>query len=184
MKIKHYICPKACGKTTFAENLQKEDPSLLLIQRGYTITNVHQLFDMFRGRNDSYNTYTGIIIDEFLPITNLKDYSKSYLLEFFKYLGVEEAILISTPDRLYNFIEDYKELSSKFLNIKDGIEIVETDFGNKKSKEEQEYYYNSLGENKYKTDILGAFLTLNKETVNDFTNKKYSYVRLRNLRFE
>lgn len=170
MKIKHYICPRACGKTTFAENLQKEDPSLLLIQRAYTITSLKQLFDMFRGRVDSHSTYTGVIVDEFLSMASLRDYGRDEFICFLKWLGVKELILISTPDRLYDSVDDIdiEIMYKKFLlpSVESNLEIVETDFSNSKSEKELRDYKRLMPEEQYKTQILGEFLNKKHEVTN------------------
>lgn len=164
MKITHYIAPRDCGKTTFAESLQKQDPSLLLIQRSYTITDMLQLFKSFRGKYDHHNCYTGIIIDEFIPFTQSRGYSKGRFLQELKIMGIEEVVLISTPDKFYNprKIEDFKEMVEKFLidilECENKINIIKTNFNKPSMPKWEEEMRIQLGEEKFLTDIKGEFL--------------------------
>ena len=124
MKVKHYICPRACGKTTLANNLQKKDSSLLLIQCEGLSVSIDSLIAKFRGQEDARDCYTGIIIDEFIPITKHRDYHLSQFQFLLDYLGIEEVILISTPDKLYNSSEfDRLEMQNRLLLSSKNIEV-------------------------------------------------------------
>ena len=160
MNIIHYICPRACGKTTFAEKLQKEDPSLLLIERGHDLTDLDWLEKTFRGALDRRDTYTGVIIDEFLSMTNLHNYYRDRMLFLFREMGIDELTLISTPDRLYDRYEpkDWNMMVDKFLAEESCTKIIKTDFGKRMSQKEKEGYKNMLGEERYKTEMLGEYL--------------------------
>jgi len=185
MKIKHYICPRNCGKTTFAENLQMGDPENTL------------LFKMDRGfwkwgQDMRGERWKRIIMDEYiLRYNNLGETDKDRFVDWLNtdvinclYKHDEgELILISTPDKLYSeesimlasliynygyqkdyeildmkkIMNNYQEINNKCLNLAI-VEIIKTDFGNKKDKEILKRYKEMFSEEQYKTDILGEFL--------------------------
>lgn len=155
-KVKHYICPRACGKTTFANKLQKEDPSLLLIQGEGSSMSIDSLLTRFRGQKDSHDCYTGIIVDEFLPMTRHHNYSRSKFLFFLEYLGIDEVILISTPDKLYNSSEfDELEMKDRFLLSSNNIEVevIKTNFNNSRDIASRDLFNHEF----FETQILGNY---------------------------
>lgn len=163
MNITHYVCPRKCGKTTFARELQIKDPSLLLIERDCSITDMEKLFESFRGKVDRYNFYTGIIIDEFIPFTKSRGYSKGRLLSELKIMGIEEVFLISTPDKIYDVEnnKDREEMIQKFLidipECENKINIIKTNFGIELDQNKKEEIRELLGEERFLTEY-GEFL--------------------------
>jgi hypothetical protein len=174
MKITHYICPRACGKTTFAEKLQKEDPSLLLIKRDISLTDWDLLLEKFRGRDDFRDCYTGVIIDEFLTLTNLRSYDRDKVISMFNKMGMKEMILISTPVKLYDKYSetDQKEMNSKFLlsSTRDKIAVIKTNFGRNWPEEQKQAYKDILGVEQYKTEVLGVYLEESKHVIPFYIN--------------
>lgn len=146
----------------FCRKSTERSPSLLLIQRGYSITDWEELFKKFRGEEDRHNCYTGVIIDEFLPLTNLKSYNKGRILLEFSMMGINEMILISTPDKMYNRLnnDDCNEMIQRFLlsNDKENFELIKTDFDRHKHDPKLDGLREVLGEERYKLDVLGEYL--------------------------
>lgn len=105
MKITHYICPRGCGKTTKARELQMEDPENTLL--------------FLLGKNgDSYRDglslrgfrFKRVIFDEFLLVCSKKE-KKEHLVRFYEWICYDimnsleqdgEIIFISTSDKLYD----------------------------------------------------------------------------------
>lgn len=185
MKIKHYICPRACGKTTFAENLQMEAPEsslLFKMEKGYWKWG-------FSMRGERWNR---IIMDEFLfRYDQLHTIDKGKFREWMlaEVLNViypdGELVLISTPTKRFNqstftllateinklnikkipfidndkLFEELDEIQHLFLcPFGTNVEIIKTDFGNKKSEQTLNTYKTSFSTEEYRTQILGEFL--------------------------
>lgn len=182
MKIKHYICPRNCGKTTFAENLQMEDPENTL------------LFKMDRGfwrwgQNMRGERWNKIIMNEYiLRYNQLNENDKDRFVSWIYQIVLNtltkdgELILISTPDRSYSQEEialacigklsadfysldtnkinrNIREIDNKFLNPSfKNLQIIETDLGCKTTQEEKTKMGLQLGAERYRTDVLGKYL--------------------------
>lgn len=174
MKIKHYICPRVCGKTTFAKDLQMEDPENTLLYTG--IWNC--------GRSHKGEKYKRIILDEFLYIRNVvnkTDQHKKFfddwvLIELIHFAldGKGELILISTPEKLRN--------SSTFAMIIGGISDVR-----KRLKDFPFININTIEQEIY--DFEKNFLSQHKGTnveiiKTDFGTPKFNGMEKKNIRRE
>lgn len=104
MKITHYICPRGCGKTTKAKELQMEDPENTLL---FTLGKMGESYRLLSLRGSRYKR---IIFDEFLLVCSRKE-KKEDLVKFYDWILCEvipvleqdgELILISTSDKLYD----------------------------------------------------------------------------------
>ena len=115
MKITHYICPRNCGKTTFAKELQMKDPENTLL---YTME--HGAWSW--GQSMRGERWKRIIMDEYiLRYNKLSEVDKHRFIDWIKkdvmprlIQSDGELVLISTSDQLYN--------SLLFLFLSQGID--------------------------------------------------------------
>jgi hypothetical protein len=178
MKITHCICPRGCGKTSKAEEIQMEDPDNIIIIKCYPIPSIEYLMKILHGRS-----YKKVIFDEFLHFASDRHYDRDSLMMLLVRVKCEELILFSTQDRLYNemsmmltgiiehpeFLKDYKlsmnldeikktieEYNSKFLNPSK-VDIIRTDFNNPMLPIDRQRYKREMPADIYKAQILGEF---------------------------
>ena len=178
MKIIHYVCPRRCGKTTKAKDMQMEDPeNILLFTENWTF-----------GRNFRGKRFKKIIFDEFLgkdfiQTGKFQDWMCRHLLNTLTPEG--EIILFSTPHKFYTkeqlmlvslveypqYLKDYKifdleeinktiqEINNNFLNPSK-VNIIKTDFNTpyKFDKKHLSELKQGLGEITYKLQIEGEFI--------------------------
>lgn len=184
MKTKHYICPRGCGKTTFAEELQMKDPEGTLL---FSNCSTDILGKNFRGQR-----FNKVIFDGFLDLygkfnevdkVRFTDWFICHVLSVLDSEG--ELILISTPDMLRNsssylllsnglinksqiqnevvnkdtIIKEIYEFQRLFLtpNV-ENLEIIQTNFNKPKMLKWEEEEKKQLPHEKYLTDIKGEFL--------------------------
>jgi hypothetical protein len=149
-KIKHYVCPVCSGKSTTAQKLQNLDPENTLLIEVQSSTNLDLIYKKFiKGCK-----FKKIIIDNFLNLYSNKKNEVNKFVQYIKSNSVEEIILFSTPDRLYNKNEDKKELKEKFL---DGSEVeVIQEFYTVLPPEDRIILYSTLNPNEFQTKVLGA----------------------------
>lgn len=178
MKVTHYICPRGCGKTLQAEEIQMDDPENIVIIKCYPVPSIERLIQLLSNRN-----YKKVIFDEFLHFASDRKYDRGLLLKLLFRVKCEELILFSTQDRLYNemsmmlvgiiehpeFLKDYdlsmdlngikrviKEYNDKFLNPSK-VDIVRTNFGYPMSFQDKRKYKAEMPPDIYKAQILGEF---------------------------
>lgn len=186
MKVKHYICPRKCGKTTFAKDLQMESPEDTLL---FTMSGgVWKWGFSIRGER-----YKRIIIDEYIERYNKlsNDIEKEKFIDWIReelmstLIPNGELILISTPDKRYDAFmfqmlnmgfggiveghesltkeniervnRDVKEMKNKFLNSS-VVNIIKADFKRSKMDEWKIKMNGRLPEEVYQAEILGEFL--------------------------
>ena len=176
MKVTHYICPRGCGKTSKAEEIQMDDPDNIVIIKCYPVPSIDYLIKVLHGRN-----YKKVIFDEFLHFASDRHYDRDLLLNLLVKVKCEELILFSTQDKPYNlmsimlvgivkhpkYLKDYsldldgikgtiKEYDDKFLNPSE-VDIVKTNFGQPMSFEDKRKYKTEMPPDIYKAQILGEF---------------------------
>lgn len=178
MKVTHYICPRRCGKTSKAEEIQMEDPENIVIIKCYPIPSIEILTNILHGRR-----FEKVIFDEFLHFASDRYYDRDLLLKLLVRVKCEELILFSTQDRLYNemsmmlvgiiehpeFLKDYplsmglneikrviEEYNNKFLNPSK-VDIIKTNFGYPMSFQDKRRYKLEMPSDIYKAQILGEF---------------------------
>jgi len=184
MKVKHYITPRACGKSTFAKDLQMELPDTTLLLSGCSEGVINRRF-----WGDHFDR---IIFDDFMYTygffkingseVRFTDWFLGYLLPRLNADG--ELILISTPDRLRNsssyllgtqgirnkdqikndfvnkdkIINEIKEFHFLFLLPSKNIEVIKTNFGFGFKEEFKKRQKAEFNEEEYLTQIEGNFL--------------------------
>jgi len=181
MKITHYICPRGCGKSTKAREMQLRDPENILLFSA--IWKPVRL----RGRG----RFKKIIFDEYLgkfeSIVDRRRFIDWFYRDVVNALQEDgEVIFMSTPDKLYsakaiilaalvkypNYLSDYgvldledikadiQEINDNFLNPTQ-VNIIKTNFG-----AEPRFSYVSicheLGEEAGKTQFSGEYIDYKK----------------------
>lgn len=182
MKITHYIAPRASGKTTFAKELQSQDPENTLL---FTMGEEGFWKWGFSMRGERWKR---IVFDEYIFRYNqLSEFQKDKFydwiqMEIINTLRLEdgELILISTPDRLYHQEEiamtclggvsdgfgvldvgvinkNIKDINRKFLNPFK-VNIIKKGFGDKISKYDSAFLKASYSQEQFKINVEGEWL--------------------------
>jgi hypothetical protein len=150
-KIKHYVCPVCSGKSTTAQQLQKLDPENILLIEVYDGTDL----DVIREKFIPDCKFKTIIIDNFLKLYRNKKNCVRKFINFLKKKNVEEIILFSTPDRLYDISMDKKEIKRKFLDSSE-VEVLQKEFYGGLSVNDRMVFTSTLSPAEFETKILGV----------------------------
>ena len=150
-KITHYVCPVCSGKSTAAQKLQNLDPENTLLIEVYNDTNL-TLINQNYIKGCKFKT---VIIDNFLKLYKNKKNCVRRFIDYLKKNDVEEIILFSTPDRLYDINMDERELRDKFLDPSE-VDIKQSSFYQGLTKSDRTNLISILGANEFETKVLGA----------------------------
>lgn len=185
MRITHYICPRDCGKTEKAKEIQMEDLSgtLLFIYR-------NGRFGASMRKEPKFRT---IIYDEFLltyshqdTLSQKESFLRWILCDVMQALKPDgHLILFSTPDKLRNsssfllmqkglinrsqiesdyvnndtIMEEIIEFQKLFLcPFGTNVTLVKTDFGVEKNEKELKQFKQMYGNELFETEMKGNFL--------------------------
>ena len=151
IKIKHYVCPVCSGKSIAAQKMQNLNPEETLLIEVDTTTDLNLIYEKFV---KDYK-FKKIIIDNFLKLFSNKKNQVKKFIKYIKSCGVEEIVLYSTPDHLYNKVTDKKELADKFL-IGDDVEVIQDEFYHGLSTVDRMALTSLLRANDFQTKVLGA----------------------------
>ena len=138
-----------------ARNIQSVDPENTLLIEAKEDTNLEEIYDLFI-KGFKFRT---VVIDDFLYLYKNKSNKVRKFINNLQKNNVEEIILFSTPDKLYDKHEDEKELKKKFLDSSEA-EVIQRELYNGISKNERMIFTAKFKSEEFQTKVLGVLYQL------------------------